>query len=471
MFADKHNGSLPANLETLGVNDRVLQDVETGNRFSYVAGRKWQDLSGDAVLAFSPSDPLGQGRNVLFSVGRVEWLPVPKFNEALQLTTGGMAGVTVDGGTLATSPAPVASPVVAGIRPIRIEIPRMGTRFVFTKVLNVRDEPLTVSALAVDGHVRDVTRSSLQLTAFLAGLVLVWWQLRRATPGSAPVTVGLALMIGSVINALIAARLLHAALILALPMLVIAVLVWLARRFWKRLAIAGENGAAGTAATTTATFVLMLFVAGGARANDVSILSANYIGAVHERAADFEATLQLSAATAGQTVPLFGEEIAVEQFSSSPSDVKLVRDGKSVSVALGRRGVTTLKLKFLVKLGGDVAKRQLVFAIPAAPSSRVALSIGEPGAAVEMPTAVSFHTATDKQQTRVEAVIGSGERIDLRWTPRVKRAAEIAATVFCQNASLIRIGGGVINTRAQFDYSVTQGELRQVRVRLPAGHR
>ena len=250
-------------------------------------------------------------------------------------------------------------------------------------MLSVRDEPLAVSALTVEGHVRDMTRSGLQLAAFLAGLALVWWQLRRAAASSVLVTVGLAAMLGSVTSALIAARLLHVALILALPMPVVAALVWLARRFWKGLAIAGENGAAGTAVTTTAAIAFVLFAASAARANEVSILSANYVGTVHERAAEFEATLQLSAATAGQTVPLFGEEIAVEQFSASPGNVKLVRDGKSVSVALGRRGAATIKMKFLTKLTGDVAKRQLVFAIPPALSSRMALSIDEPGAAVD----------------------------------------------------------------------------------------
>jgi Tfp pilus assembly protein PilE len=482
MFADQHGGQLPTTLDQVAPNDRIIRDVETGERFSYLgAGHKWQDASGDAILAFTAGEHNG-GREVLLSDGHVEWMHRDKFAELLQHT--GFAGPTESLGVAASlEPPPLGLPttgakstVTAGIRPIRIEIPRTGTRFVFTKVLNVHDEPLSIAALAIESHVRDVTRSSVQLTAFLAGLALVWWQMRkRATTmvSSLIVTIGLALIIGGVTSALIAARLLRVALILAMPMPVVALLVWLARKFWKRLAVTPEpsTGNAPGVPPVVAAIVLMLFLAGSAHASDVSILTANYVGAVHERAAEFEATLHLSAASAGQTVPLFGHEVAVEQFTATTSDVKLVRDGKTVSVALGKRRTATVKVRFLVKLSGDVAKRQLAFAIPPAVSSRVALSINEPGVAVEMPSAVSFKAATDKQQTHVEAVIGSGERIDLRWTPRLKSASETAATIFCQNATLVRIGGGVINTRAQFDYSVTQGELRQVRVRLPAGHR
>jgi hypothetical protein len=74
-------------------------------------------------------------------------------------------------------------------------------------------------------------------------------------------------------------------------------------------------------------------------------------------------------------------------------------------------------------------------------------------------------------KTLVEAVIGSGEKVDLSWTPRMKKAGEIAATVFCQNTSLVTFGSGVVNTRSTLDFNVTQGELRQMQVKLPAKHR
>jgi hypothetical protein len=131
----------------------------------------------------------------------------------------------------------------------------------------------------------------------------------------------------------------------------------------------------------------------------------------------------------------------------------------------------TLQIKMLVKIAGDVTKRRVAFAIPPALSSQVALALDEPGADVDFPAAISFKRILDADKTRVEAVIGSADRIELLWTPRVKRAAEVAATVFCQNASLVTFGNGVVNVHATLDYQITQGELRQARVQLPAGQK
>lgn len=545
MFADTHEGRLPDSLDGLlgGIvtSDRIFYDPSSGQRLVYVgAGRKWQGGEADSVLAYSPTDHAGSGRNALFGDGHVAFLDVAGFNDALQRTLTltanqpqstasgvasldtfstekpGMGAVRLGANqfralrlqqTLAPQGTPgspvtvagtqpssaeavdglngsgaigggAAMPAVAGIRPIRIEIPKTGLRLVFTKVLNVRGEPLSVSAWAMTAAMRNTIRGALQLFALLVGLALVGWQWRSASPKSLVVTVGLALAMASVTDVLITWRLLHVALILGAPAVVIVILVWLVRRYWGALGArsTAENGSSGPTLSTggappvIASIALLLFAA-GARADDVSILSATYTGTVYERVAQVDAVIQVNASAANQHVKLFGDDVAVQQFSASPGEVKLVRDGNTVVAVVPRRGPATLRVKFLVKLGGDVAKRQLAFGIPSALSSRFTMTIDEPEAAVEAPTAVSFQTTADKQQTRVEAVMGAGDRVELHWTPRVKRVEEIAATVFCQNAVLISFGHGVFNACATLDYQVTQGELRQVRVRVPADQR
>src|SRR4029079_13760544 len=101
----------------------------------------------------------------------------------------------------------------------------------------------------------------------------------------------------------------------------------------------------------------------------------------------------------------------------------------------------------------------------------VALTLDQAEADVDFPGAISFKRTLSNDKTRVDAVIGSGDRVELLWTPRVKRAAEVAATIFCQNTSLVAFGSGMANVRAVMDFQVTQGELRQARVQLPAGQR
>ena len=145
-----------------------------------------------------------------------------------------------DAGVAGASPGSLA-PTVAGIRSIRIDIPRTGQAFLFTKVLNVNDEPLLVKISAMKLTWFQGWRAALQLVAFLGGLLIVWRQWRRANPNTLWLTVGLALVIISVTSLLIAGRLLHVALIAALPVLLVLALVWWARRFWLRRKAAAAN--------------------------------------------------------------------------------------------------------------------------------------------------------------------------------------------------------------------------------------
>ena len=410
-----------------------------------------------------------------------------------------------------TSPAQGAGVVTetkaSGVRSIRIDIPRTEQAFTFTKVLNAGREPLAVKVGVMKWKTFQTAQMVLQVGAFLTGLFVWWWQWQRSR-NSFLLTLALAFMIGSVTSLLLAWRMLHEGLIWAAPVLLLALLGWLTWKYWPR------SGPAAAPAPATlepgippaVAAIVIAFFALNAEATDsrsdaadgklaignplaidrsrqpardlsesaipsVSVLSATYTGTVNERVAQVDATILVSSARPDQKLPLFGEDVAVEQFTSKSGDVRLVRENNAVAVVLPRRGETTLHLKLLVKLGGDVTKRQLGFAIPAALSSQVVLTIAQPEADVEFPTAISFKRATAKEQTRVEAIIGSGERVELRWTPRVKRAAEIAANVICHNATLASFGSGVLNTRATLDYQVTQGEMRQARVRLPAGHR
>ena len=560
-------------------------------------------------------------------------------------TVAGSSGAgfnTYNGGGFGALAKP--SSMAAGIRPLRIDIPKTGQRFVFTKVLNVRGESLNIHALALEQDVYRIVRGTAQALALVAGLALVVWQWRRARPCSLTLTVGLALTLGAVVSFLLAYRLLHVAMILAVPVGGIAVGVWVVRKLWKRrktedrrttdsppippvltaivvllLASAtvkagtyakrcetmpatasgrsfgtvtagmtyrfsasgcikrnsnpvghggifdnpdgveyldadcsalcplsdcgsGAGGAgfafpkqrgfslvgkiAGSAAVqlgTSGKFTapisgeLVLFfnddnygdnsgtfdvcvweeageavspvvtarkeatrpvVASSAASPDVSILSARYTGTVRAldakeaaRAGQFEAVIELNTTRDNQTVRLFGEEIAVEEFTATPATVQLVRDGSSIAALVPRKGPATVRVKYLVKPTGDVARRQVVFGIPAALVSRLAVTIDEPEAQVEVPPAISFKTTPAGQQTLVEAVFGNTDRVELNWTPRLKRMAEIATTVFCQNTALVNFGGGVVNVRARLDYQITQGELRQLRVAIPVGQR
>ena len=388
-----------------------------------------------------------------------------------------MAEVTRIFDAQAPAPVPSKAPVAAGIRSIRIDVPRNGQPYTFTKVLNLGGEPLSVQMAIMDGGVFATARSGAQFTAFLLGLTLCWrsWNSRH----NLKLAAGLALTLASMTALMVSMRTLHLVMIILPPFFLVIGVILVTWKLWRKApGTEPIPPAAGTPPAIVASIALLLTLTGlGAQGAEASrepapiITSATYTGAIGEHAGQFEGLIHITSNATNQTLELFGEEIALREFSVKTGDAKLQREGGKVSVLLSHPGEALLSVKFLAKLGGTVSKRQLSFRLPPALSSRLNATIEEPEADVEFATAVAFQRKSDGQQTRVEAVIGSDDRVDLQWTPRVKRAAEIAASVFAENRSTVSFGGGVINTRALFNYQITQGELRQARVLLPAKQR
>lgn len=514
--------------------DKVTIDPESGQRFIYLNnGYPLSSLEPDSVIAYSPVDTgrrcvafadgsvqqlssaefaelSGRGfvrvmrqdelarRQQVAAVARKQFEPAKESSRDLQENSIAPAETPAAAEALGAThsaavnfgagfPAETPAPMVAGLRSIRIEIPRTGNSFLFTKILNVRDAPLSVEAKMMPLETFQTIQMSGQVAAFVLGLLVWFWQWRKVNRSSFILTIALALIIVSVCSLLIAWRALHDLLIIGFPCVVLGGIAYLVWKYWPRQKPAESVSPLrpeGGVPPAVASFLLVGFLSFAnvasaktiqpitpSTASNISILSASYTGSVNDRVAQLEATLQLSSAKSDETISLFGEDVAVQEFSVKSGRAKLVRVGKNIAVRLEKRGETTVQIKLLVKLGGDVTKRNLSFGIPPALSSQLAFTLDQPDADVDFPSAISFKRSSADEKTRVEAVIGSGNRVELLWTPRVKRAAEVAATIFCQNNSLISFGGGVVNARATLDFQVTQGELRNVRVQLPAGQR
>jgi prepilin-type processing-associated H-X9-DG protein len=510
VWSGDNSDRLPASLDDmrneLGT-DKITYDPESGQRYIYLgAGMSGSSLKPESVVCYSPI--VNEHCNVLFADGSVQQMTAAQFGELsqrglVQVVAPEQAAqqqqqMAVVGSQLGGRPITAVAGLPAitpGVHAIHIELPQTGQPFLFTKVLNVGNEPLSIRASIMPVRTFQAIQMTWQVAAFLLGLVVWGWQWSHrfgARRNSFVLTIALALILGSVCSLLIQWRALHDLLIVGFPVVTLAIIALLIWKYWPRgsqaeavppmLPVSPQPATPAPAAL----IVLMLFLAlslAHASAGDsairnrqsaignVSILSADYSGTVNDRVALLEATLQFSSVQPGQTVALFGPEVAVQQFTVKSGGAKLVRDDGNIAVRFNRKGDAAVRIKMLVKVSGDVTKRWLVFKLPAALSSQVSLVLDQPEADVDFPTAISFKRALEKEKTRVEAVIGSGDRVELVWTPRVKRAAEVAATVFCQNSSLVTLGSGVVNVRARLDYQVTQGELRQARVRLPAGQR
>jgi hypothetical protein len=434
---------------------------------------------------------------------------------------GGVATIDRQGQFFSGKPASSApgSAVAAGLKSLRIEIPRTGQRYVFTKVLNVRNELLSIQALTMKRTAHELIRGGLQGLSVLVGLLLVIWQWRREERHSLFMALGLALMAGGLTSCLIQYRLLGGILALsavaigfAIP---IAAVVLICRKIRSLPKPEGKCPPTSEPPVLpppvppilTALLIVACLVPSDwasaqaslpAEPESASILSAVYKGEIRTadpksalRIGHFEAIYEIKTEQDDQTIFLMGNDVALQGFDvkSTPGwgfnrpSVQLVRKQGRIGVFIPRPGAVKVHLRYLVKLQGDTTIRRFQFGLPNALLSKVILTIDEPEATVDIPAAISLTylalpkpgpgapAVTLPPETRVEAVLSNTNRLEMSWTPKIIRAADIAATLFCQNAALVTFDGGALHVAATLDYQVMQGELKTLRVQLPTGQR
>jgi len=544
IFAGDNNNRLPVSYDEmkdeLGT-EKIIYDTETGQPFTYLGGGMSLDsLRPDSVLAYSP---IVNGHcEVLYADGSVDQLTDSGFAALSQRglvqlaapqqvsasqsdvlmereeqpatiqntasTFSGRIGGYGGGGGYAqamlpittppkqpgslpangASPMPSTPPTVSGIRPIRIDLPQTGQPFLFTKVLNIGDVPLSIRARVMPFHTFQALQMAWQTAAFLFGLVLWLLQWRNPNRSSLLLTIALVMVLGSVCSLLVEHRALHDALIVGFPVVTLAIVSLAIWKYWPRghkseapeIPPTLETPPTGAAPAVVAAVLLLALSLSNAsaatppRTNDVfsavSIVSADYSGVVNDRVALLDAKLRLSAVHDGHSIRVFHDDVAVQQFTVISGKAELIRRNNNLRVKLDSL-TATVEIKMLVKIAGDVTKRQLKFAIPPALASQVQLTLDESGADVDFPTAVSFRRDLSGDKTRIEAVIGSADHVDLSWTPRMQHAEEIAATVFCQNNSLVAFSGNILDVDSTLDYQVTQGEMHQARLSVPSGQK
>lgn len=203
----------------------------------------------------------------------------------------------------------------------------------------------------------------------------------------------------------------------------------------------------------------------------VTVISADYQLTLHDKVAVVKATYQLSSLEPKQQITLFSEQLPIDDFTCSQAGAQLKREGPVLVLHLPDAGKAEVKVSFLTSLQGDATARSLTFGIPAALTSQVQATLAEANAEIAISGAVTTETEVKANQTAVTALLGTAPQLALQWKPRVKKAEEIAATVFARSASLVTFQRGLLRTRTMVDYQITQGTLRTARIALPAGHK
>jgi hypothetical protein len=519
IFSTENDDKFPSSFDEMMselATDEILHDPETGERYTWVGAGK-DESNPNAILAFS--SPKAGRREVLMADGSVQQVTEGRFNDLLAkeaasqappvetatvgeqrgeplafyrrnpelmkryfpqvpshaaapaLAGAGGGGAAGAGVTVTTPGAPVAT----GIKSLKIELPRSGRAYHFTRALNLGGEPPRIQVSFISTKALLALQMVFQLSAFVIGLAMAWFQWRRARPKAFWLAIGVGLALVGTAHLFIAWRALHLVLIVPIPAVLLLLVAWIVWRIFRRRT-AEESGLGSSVNPATASVLAALlsanvFAADPAPKPPVSIVSAVFEGETHERVARLKATLRFDSTATNATVMLFGKEAAVREFKALSGEIRLWRDGERIGVLLPERGSASAEIVLLVKLAEESGRRRLQFGLPPALASTFSLLLDEPDAAIDFPTAIAFERTAVETGTRVEAVLGATDRVELSWTPKLKRAGEITTTAFARQSSLIHFASGAVSIQSILDYQISQGELRQLRVAIPEGQR
>jgi hypothetical protein len=153
------------------------------------------------------------------------------------------------------------------------------------------------------------------------------------------------------------------------------------------------------------------------------------------------------------------------------ANARVSADAAGVLLTVKRPGTYALSVETRETVRADEAgPTRFTWASFGGLKSTVDVSLPSAELAVEGLGIAQLTSAPANSRTAVSGVLTTGtRRFGVAYRPRVRDARKEAAVVYCDIATLAYLRSGVVDISAWADYTVAQGEIREVRVKVPEG--
>lgn len=172
-------------------------------------------------------------------------------------------------------------------------------------------------------------------------------------------------------------------------------------------------------------------------------------------------------------VPLVAGLTITEAGGSSKTTppIPLLREGAALSAVVTGPGPFAVSLNVAAPLGMDAGRASLLLPVPAAGTSLMSLDIPGTHADVRIEPGLITTKTSDASHTTIEATLEPGKQARIWWTTReaATTAAPREVRFLSDMKSIITVGDAQIRMAALCDVTVTQGELAELKLPIPAG--
>jgi len=160
---------------------------------------------------------------------------------------------------------------------------------------------------------------------------------------------------------------------------------------------------------------------------------------------------------------------------TAPDNAQILLKGTgngSYSLLFGTAGTHRIQLELAAAIQTSPDGRSAKFDVPPSGVTTFELAIPEANQTVDIsPTLVPLPVQVADGETRIRASLGATTSISARWHPRTSLKPDMDLLAAVSNYQKITLRDGLVHTAARLEYDVLRGELSELAVAVPVGHR
>lgn len=173
-------------------------------------------------------------------------------------------------------------------------------------------------------------------------------------------------------------------------------------------------------------------------------------------------------------VPIKFGQAAVGKLTAEEGKQVLLKgtgDG-TYSLLFGQAGAHRVTLELAVPIKTSPDGRSTEFSVPPVGVTTFELSVPEADQTIEVaPHLVSLPVEAADTETRIKANLGSTTKIAASWHPKTGLKPDMALLAAVTNYQKVTLRDGLAHTDAWLTYDVLRGEMNELAIAVPTGHR
>ncbi|MBM82741.1 MAG: hypothetical protein CMJ78_19435 [Planctomycetaceae bacterium] len=214
---------------------------------------------------------------------------------------------------------------------------------------------------------------------------------------------------------------------------------------------------------------------------DAVITEAHYVARIDENLVRIAAKMEVQVmGKPWVSVPIrFGNaavgKLEVLNQADDAGDPKVLLQGTGAgaySLLFGETGKHSIQLELETRIRTSPDGQSFDLECPTIAVTTFELTVPEADQTVNLtPQLVSLPVDAADGETRIKANLGSTPKISALWYPKASLKPDMDLLTSVTNYSLVTIQDGLIHTDAFLNYEILRGDLNQLQIAVPLGHR